>query len=311
MTKHYFTSSIAPITYGAFFLPFTVEETLDLLPQWANDPTMKPFHDHGFNQGDMETHITKVSATREELPSLLKPQNYICRYVIVPTKSKWTAILSPHCIHRLIGFTKTSMNLETLGLWMAHRLGTPKHSPCSVTVIAEPRRHTTEHQSILSNEQTSRGVRIFSTGEFEEGTQYGKGISRLIESYSGESVEIRSWNTAPLSSFGLTDAPEIDVDYRSKDDLTDEEMDHLWENFNFNHIDHICQQLGLHVFDDAFYGTTGYLIEPWYDKYEYFHIEDRIPFTKYQQFCRLTTDGIRAWTSNPNRTDLVHETAQK
>lgn len=307
MSKHYFTTSIAPVSYGAYFVPFPIGDVVECFEKWAKDPAMEPFHDHGSDKGTMTIHVTKVSARREELPALLKPQNNICRFVIVPTQSKWTAILSPHCVHNLFGPMDTELTLTRLGFWMARRLGLPKHTTCSVAVRTEPLPPATILRRFTLHHCPSRGIEIYTTGNYDQEGSYGDGLSRLLQGHLG-GAEDRSWSNAPLESLGLTDAPEIGIDIDLKKGLTGADIEHLWEIFNFDHIDYICQQLGLHVFDDAFYGTTGYLVQPWYEKYEYFHIEDRIPFAKYQEFCRLDTDGIRAWTSDPTALDHTNPT---
>ncbi|MDT9407740.1 hypothetical protein [Corynebacterium rouxii] len=298
MDKYYFDSPIAPISYGVTFVPFSLEDTVECFIQWAEDDEGKPFDESLRDLGGTKAEISQVSAKREDLPNLLKPQNSICRYVLVPTKSRWTAIFSPHSIHRLGGFTKTDIPIQTLGIWAARQLELPEHAPYSVTVTAEPRRTAKQTSGKFQSRCGTCGVIIRSTGDFEEALEYGHELSRVMNG-GIDSFEVRSWTMAPLSSFGVTDAPEIDVDFKLKTDMSSQEIDRMWEIFNFDDVDHICQQLGIDVFDDAFYGTSGYLIELWGKKHQYYPIEDRIPFAKYQEYCGLTSDVIRAWSSQP------------
>lgn len=55
----------------------------------------------------------------------------------------------------------------------------------------------------------------------------------------------------------------------------------------------------IEAFDDAFYGTSGYLIEMWGKDDTFYEIEDRTPFDTYQGYCGIGPDGIRAWSSHP------------
>lgn len=298
MDKYYFDSLIAPISYGVTFVPFSLKDTARCFVEWAEDDEIAPFDYSGSNLGGVKAYISQVSAKREELPGLLKPQNSVCRFVLVSTKSRWTAIFSPHSILRFGGGARTDICTQTLGMWMARRLGLPEHSPYSVTVTAEPRRTPEQTGGKHQCRYGTCGVIIRSTGNLDETMKYGPELSRVMNG-THRSFEVRSWTMEPLSSFGVTDAPEIDVDFKLKTDMSSEEIDRMWEIFNFDDVDHICQQLGIDVFDDAFYGTSGYLIELWGRNHEYYPIEDRIPFRTYQQYCGLTSDVIRAWSSIP------------
>lgn len=89
MDKYYFDS---PIAYGVTFVPFSLEDTARCFVEWAEDDEIAPFDYSQSNLGGVKAYVSQVSAKREELPGLLKPQNSICRYAFVPTNSQWTAI---------------------------------------------------------------------------------------------------------------------------------------------------------------------------------------------------------------------------
>ena len=296
MEKHYFDTSIAPISYGVTFPPVGLEGTVECFTRWSEGEGAKIFVDSTWGPSEAKARVSKVSARRDELPGLLKPQNGICRYVFVPTKSRWTAVLSPHCIYRFGGFSDTDRAIRDFGFWAGRRLGVSANSPYCVTVTAQPRVTAGQTRGRHAIHHGMCGVVIRAADPSEGFDAYGRELSRVMNGYA-DAVEIRSWTSAPMETFGVSDAPDVGVESGLHLDPSPEEVDELWERFNFDHIDHICRQLGIEVFDDAFYGTSGYLIEMWGKDDTFYEIEDRIPFDTYQGYCGIGPDGIRAWSS--------------
>ena len=316
MQRYYFDTSLAPISYDVGFLPLPVDDVARLFKQYVEGG-------ESFQQckSEKQCYLQKVSARRHELAGLLKPQNYLIRFVFVPTKSKWTAVFAPNSISS-DGIAEHSLgNMSEFAYAAALEAGVAKYSPCYVRVKARPRRTREQAQGKHPIDYGDWGVNIYTTGTRDTSATYGSLCLRAVEGGGIHGLTIRSQDDGPLDWFGLSDMPEINVDLTSyleenRDimhypwatqllDVSDEIVDKVWESFTFDDIDYICRQLGIDVFDDAFYGTEGYLAQPWGMKQPYYEIvEDRIPFSTYQHYRGLLGDDvIRAWTSNPPATN--------
>ena len=316
MQRYYFDTSLAPISYDVGFLPLPVDDVARLFKQYVEGG-------ESFQQckSEKQCYLQKVSARRHELAGLLKPQNYLIRFVFVPTRSKWTAVFAPNSISS-DGIAEHSLgNMSEFAYAAALEAGVAKYSPCYVRVKARPRRTREQVQGKHPINHGDWGVNIYTTGTRDTSATYGSLCRRAVGGEGIHGLTIRSEDDGPLDWFGLSDMPEINVDltsYLEENreimhypwatqllDVSDEIVDKVWESFTFDDIDYICRQLGIDIFDDAFYGTEGYLAQPWGMKQPYYEIvEDRIPFSTYQHYRGLLGDDvIRAWTSNPPATN--------
>lgn len=100
MTKYFYTHSIAPVSHAVALLRFPLSTVVEEFQQWASgieSRYTKPYFYLQSQTIECMVHTNKVSAGRNQLAELLKPQNHITQFVFVPTESEWTAVFSPCC----------------------------------------------------------------------------------------------------------------------------------------------------------------------------------------------------------------------
>lgn len=91
MTKYFYPNSIAPVSHAVALLRFPLSAVVEEFQQWASGIESIYTKEHSRSQKqkvECVVQLNKVSASRNQLAELLKPQNHITQFVFVPTESE-------------------------------------------------------------------------------------------------------------------------------------------------------------------------------------------------------------------------------
>lgn len=284
--------SIAPITHSVIFMDFPAATIAHRYQEWVESEGFA--HDRTPNRGPWVADVAKVRARKHDLPGLLKPQNRLGRRVIVPTTSRWSAVFYPN--HKdLYGDITFRRDLADYASWLAHNEPRPEQdTPVFVQVTAWPR--------VLAEEATEPHfatdgacvICIFGLNSFRSKyrDRQQSGHEHTYR-WVGHSEGRRVFNGGTLRDY----KPNVGAypGLKSEElDRTPEQVDELWNQFNFDDIGDLCGQLGIDVFNNDFYGDDGYLVSLWHEGEPRFEITDRIPFQRFQYYQGHGAEVLRA-----------------
>ncbi|MGX1739809.1 hypothetical protein [Corynebacterium flavescens] len=327
MTQYFFTHSIAPVSYGVKLLRFPVETVVEEFEKWASgfdSPyTQKYLHWEG-NKVECDVHIRKAAAGRSQLAELIKPQNHILQFVFVPTNSEWTAVFGP-CSFRL---SPKIPFIDEFSYYLALKQEIASRIPYFISVEHEPWVDTSD---VAFLHRASYGKLCFmmcalpsdlSQNQFVSQYQFDCYVSyRLVseritnaDGTRGRSMSFISGRTEPFKDYGFDFDSLPEVTKFPKESFTDEQARIMWSQFGEKQVEDILAPLGVSLYDDAFYGTEGYLVrltpaqvaDPYTGPFTRRLVEAkdydppaRIPLEKYQFFQGLHDGPIRSWSSIP------------
>ena len=320
MTKYFYTNSIAPVSHAVALLRFPLSTVVEEFQQWASGVesiyTREYFH-RKKQKVECVVHADKVSASRNQLAELLKPQNHITQFVFVPTESEWTAVFSPCC------FTKAP-KMPRIGEF-AYLLARKKEIESQVPYYIE-----IKHTPWVDTDDVAFFHRA-SYGELEfimcalpselPDDPLGRFDCCFYRSFSSHK-QLKADGTLHRSMSYLEDQSESFKDYGfdfdslpkvtefPQETFTQEHAQIMWSQFGEKQIEAILAPLGVSPYDDAFYGTDGYLarltpacvVDPHTNELTAapdFDPPARIPLEKYQFFQGLHDGPLRSWSSTP------------
>ena len=124
-----------------------------------------------------------------------------------------------------------------------------------------------------------------------------------------------SGQTEPFKDYGFDfDSLPVVTEF-PEESFTDEHAEIMWSQFGEKQVEDILAPLGISPYDDAFYGTEGYLArltttqvdDPYTAQPFVTRVVDakdhepvaRIPLEKFQFFQGLESGPLRAWSSIP------------
>ncbi|WP_238995890.1 hypothetical protein [Corynebacterium macginleyi] len=262
-------------------------------------------------------HADKVSASRNQLAELLKPQNHTTQFVFVPTESEWTAVFSPCC------FTKAP-KMPRIGEF-AYCLARKKKIESQVPYYIEIK-HTpwVDTDDVAFFHRASYGDIDFmmcalpselpddSLGRFDCCFYRSLSSHRKLKA-DGTLHRFMSYledQSEPFKDYGFDFSSLPKVTEFPQESFTQEHAQMMWSQFGEKQIEAILAPLGVSPYDDAFYGTNGYLarltpahvVDPHTNELTAapdFDPPARIPLEKYQFFQGLHDGPLRSWSSTP------------
>lgn len=305
MSRYYFEESIAPISHAVRLMRFPVETAVREFSNWAAG------YDSVYTRRSKvacNVYVEEVSAHRHELPGLIKPQNVITQFVFVPTNSEWTAVFGPCSFFKAAKLPRIGDFAFDLA---CERQITPR-MPYFISLEHEPRVDTADLAYLHTRSYGSLGFTMYALPSGPVDGMTACYFERRLEAYRHESMTLIQDQTEPFLDYGFDFGSLPEVTEFPEETFTDEQADVMWSQFGEQQVEEILAPLGVNPYDDAFYGSKGYLVRltpaqvvdehsrqlvaaPDYDPPE------RIPIEKFQMFRGLHDGPIRSWSSEPIR----------
>lgn len=266
-----------------------------------------------------EVHVKKVSAGRDQLPELILPQNLITQFVFVPTVAGWTAVFGP-C--SFIEGANIPL-IDEFAHHLARAVEFERRVPYLISIEHEP---WVKPRGVAFMHCESFGKLHFVMYALPSDSSAGSAgcyVERWLTDHIGRdsndrlkhSMEFLSAQTEPFKNYGFDFDSLPEVTEFPEESFTDEHAEIMWSQFGEKQVEDILAPLGISPYDDAFYGTEGYLArltttqvaDPYTGQPLIERVEDakdhepvaRIPLEKFQFFQGLESGPLRAWSSIP------------
>ncbi len=317
MTKYFFSHSIAPVSNEVALLRFPLETVVAEFEKWSAGFASRYVREYRYRENHKVAcvaHVKKVSASRNQLPKLIKPQNHILQFVFVPTEAGWTAVFGP------CSFPKGANvpAIDEFAYDLARKNEIESRIPYFVSIDHEPRVDATD---VAFFHRASYGKLKFIMCALPSDptqNQFGCYIERHLTSDKRlaldgtlhRSMSFIAGRTEPFKDYGFDFDSLPEVTEFPEESFTDEHAEIMWSQFGEKQVEDILAPLGISPYDDAFYGTEGYLVrltpaqvaDPYTRQLvdaKDFEPTERIPLEKFQFFQGLESGPLRAWSSIP------------